>query len=177
MKAAYLLATSEEGSIATGVIATALAPFVDDWPKLLGWLVVALVLIVVDLRFGLEAAKKRGETIKRSRAARRTINKSVDYLMWITLSYVIGKNFGDPFGLPTLSYIMLAIVYAVELESIFANYFAAHGVHKRFNVFKFIAAIFHTPAFEESIEDTKEEEGKPTEDNQPNKEEEKEEEQ
>lgn len=175
MKATYLLTTAEEGSIATGVIATALAPFVDDWPKLLGWIIVALVLVVVDLRFGLQAARQRGEAIKRSRAARRTINKCVDYLMWIMLSYVIGKNFGDTLGLPTLSYIMLAVVYAVELESIFANYFAAHGVHKRFNVFKFIAAIFHAPAFEESIEDTKEE-GKPMEDNQPNKEEKEEEE-
>ena len=171
MKATYLLTTAEEGSIATGVIATALAPFVDDWPKLLGWIIVALVLVVVDLRFGLQAARQRGETIKRSRAARRTINKCVDYLMWIMLSYVIGKNFGDTLGLPTLSYIMLAVVYAVELESIFANYFAAHGVHKRFNVFKFIAAIFHSPAFEESIEDTGEE-GKPTENNEEEKEEE-----
>lgn len=153
MKTTYLLTTAEEGSVASGVIATALAPFVDEWPKLIGWVIAALVLIIVDLRFGMQAARQRGEVVKRSRAVRRTINKAVDYLCWILLAYVIGRNFGDTFGIPTLSYIVLGIVYAVELESIYSNYFEAHGVHKRFNLFKFIASIFHSPAVEESIED------------------------
>ena len=41
---------------------------------------VAAVVIVCDLFFGCEAARKRGERVRISRAVRRTVNKMCEYL-------------------------------------------------------------------------------------------------
>ena len=54
--------------------------FMDFIEPLKWFMLLALILIIVDLRFGIAASKKRGERIRFSRAGRRTINKMVDYL-------------------------------------------------------------------------------------------------
>ena len=76
-----------ERNVIAATTTSILAPFVDGWQKMLIWLIVAVVLVLGDLRFGIEAAKKRGETVRRSRAVRRTVNKLVDYLCWICIAW------------------------------------------------------------------------------------------
>ena len=126
-----------ERNILSGVAATALSPFINGWEYLIVWLIVACVLIFADLRFGIMAAIKRGEKIRSSRAVRRTINKLVDYLCWVSIAMVLGGTFGNIFGVPLLAAIIMVIVCAVELSSIFDNYFEYRGLKKRFNVWKF----------------------------------------
>lgn len=92
------------------------------------WLVVAAVVIVCDLFFGCEAARRRGERVRVSRAIRRTINKMCEYLCWVMLGITISIGFESEW----LKYLIFAIIYGNELSSCLSNYFEAKG--KRISV-------------------------------------------
>lgn len=143
----------QERNVISGTTATIFSSFVEGWESLIVWLVVAFVLILADLRFGVKASKKRGEKIRGSRAIRRTVNKMVDYICWISIAWVLGGSFGRVFEMPLLVTIVMLIVCSVEISSIFDNYFEYKGLNKRFNVWKFFSKIFKISAIEESIED------------------------
>lgn len=147
-----------ERNVLAGTAATLLSPLMGGRQNLLIWLVLALALIVGDLRFGILAAKKRGEKIRPSRAIRRTINKFVDYICWVSIAWVMGAAFGNSLGVPLLAVIIMAVICAIELSSIFNNYCEYKGLKKRFNVFKFLANLFKQPEIEECFEDAKKEE-------------------
>ena len=140
----------QDRNIINGTSAVIFAPLVDFYQALWPFILVAIILIVADLRFGIEAAKKRGETIRTSRMWRRTINKLVDYICWITLAGAFGATFGDVLNIPILSAIIILIIYGIELSSCFNNYFEARGWKFRINVFK----LFGQKKLEEAIEST-----------------------
>lgn len=142
-----------ERNIISGVATASLTPFVEGWESLILWLIVAVALIIGDLRFGIMSAKKRGDKIRGSRAVRRTINKLVDYICWVSIAMVLGGSFGKVFDVPLLAAIIMVIVCAVELSSIFDNYFEYRGIKKRFNVWKFFSKIFKIQEIAESVED------------------------
>lgn len=100
--------------------------------------VLGLVLILTDLRFGVLSAKRRGEEIRLSRAVRRTINKGVDYTCWIMLAGVFGKAFGEMFNIPILAGIVLVVVFGIELNSCFNNYFESKGKPLKVDFLNFI---------------------------------------
>lgn len=106
-----------------------------QWAKPL--LILALVLTVADLYFGIGAARVRKEVVRRSRALKRTINKICGYVLWVVLAYFFGKAFGSPFGIELLPIIILVIIYGVELESIYSNYFEAKGKKIKVNILRF----------------------------------------
>ena len=143
----------QERNVISGTVTAIFSPFVDGWESLIGWLTVALVLIFADLRFGVAASKKRGETVRKSRVMRRTVNKLVDYICWVSIAGALGGTFGKIFGIPLLAAIVMLIVCGIELSSIFDNYFEVKGIKKKFNTWKFISKIFKISAIEESIED------------------------
>lgn len=146
----------QERNIINGATAAMVAPLLDFYNNLLPFLLLAIVLIVVDSRFGIAAARKRGETIRTSRKWRRAINKLVDYICWVTLAGMFGQTFGEILGIPILSALLLLIVYGIEISSCFNNYFEAKGIKKKINIFK----LFNRPEVESCIEDipdTKEE--------------------
>ncbi len=105
------------------------------WAKWL--LLLGFMLTIADLKFGTAAAKKRGENIRKSSALKRTINKICSYCLWLAVSYTFGQAFGQPFGIDLLPLLMLIIIYGVELESIYSNYFEAKGRKIKINIFKF----------------------------------------
>lgn len=117
-------------------MATVISPFVEFYQALLPYLILAVVLIIADTRFGVEASIKRGEQFRPSRMIRRAINKLVDYICWITLAGVVGNAFGTVFGIPILSAIILFVIYAIELTSCFNNYFEFKGINKKINIWK-----------------------------------------
>ena len=140
----------QDRNIINGTSAVIFAPLVDFYQALWPFILVAVVLIIADLRFGIEAAKKRGETIRTSRMWRRTINKLVDYICWITLAGAFGATFGDVLNIPILSAIIILIIYGIELSSCFNNYFEARGWKFRINIWK----LFGNKKLEEAIEST-----------------------
>lgn len=132
------------------------APLLDFYNNLIPFILLAIVLIIVDSRFGIAAARKRGETIRTSRKWRRAINKLVDYVCWVTLAGLFGQTFGTILGIPVLSGLLLLIVYGVEISSCFNNYFEYKGIKKKVNIFK----LFNRSDVEnciEDVEDTKKE--------------------
>jgi hypothetical protein len=115
----------------TSVILSGMMDFLEPlkWFALLG-----LILIVSDLRFGIRAAKSRGERIRFSRAGRRTINKLVDYVCWVFLAAAMNKAF-IPFAMPLLPGLVLLVVYGFEINSCYANYFEARGSNIKVDIF------------------------------------------
>lgn len=142
-----------ERNLLAATFAVFFAPFVENWQDLVVWLVVAAVLIIVDLRFGVEAAKKRGETIRKSRAIRRTVNKAVDYICWISLAWVFGGSFGKFFNVPLIPAIVMLGVCLIELSSIIDNYCEIRGLNKRFNGWKLFTKVIKHPELEDCLED------------------------
>lgn len=123
-------------NIISAMAASFLAPFVEIIGAMRWFFMLAPILIICDLWFGIQAAKKRGEKIKKSRAIRRTINKVVDYLCWIFLAATMGQAIGNPLEIPILPIIIMCIVIGVEFESCVVNYFESKGKKVRFNVWK-----------------------------------------
>jgi hypothetical protein len=121
----------QERNIITATTSMALMPFIDFYQKLTPFIILAIVLIIADSRFGVEAAQKRGEVIRQSRKWRRAINKLVDYICWISLAGVFSNAYSDVLGIPMLSGIVLLIVYAIEIVSCFNNYFEFKGINLR----------------------------------------------
>lgn len=114
------------------------AAIMNFYSHLAPWLLLGALVILVDLRFGIKAARKRGELVRTSRAIRRTLNKSIDYLGIVSLAEVLSRTFGVSLGVPIVSIGMLFIVYGIELSSILNNYFEYKGLPWRFNILKFL---------------------------------------
>lgn len=117
-----------QGNVFCALFAVLGAAIVDFYAHLSGWLLLAAGLILLDLRFGIKAARIRGEEIRFSRAWRRTINKSVDYLGWVTVAEMLSRTFGVTLGEPVVSKGVLMVVYLIELSSCFNNYFEYKGL-------------------------------------------------
>lgn len=143
------LKTMQERNIINGATTAMVAPLLDFYNNLIPFILLAIVLIIVDSRFGIAAARKRGETIRTSRKWRRAINKLVDYVCWVTLAGLFGQTFGSILGIPILSGLFLLIVYGIEVTSCFNNYFEYKGIKKKVNIFK----LFNRPDVENCIED------------------------
>ena len=129
---------------AMGVVIT------DFYAHLSGWLMFGFALVVVDLRFGILAARKREETIRPSRAVRRTINKTIDYLSWVTLAELASRTFGVAIGAPVVSLGTLFIIYAIEFNSCMNNYFEYKGIKGRFDIWRLIKRKDISDAFEDT---------------------------
>lgn len=129
----------QDRNIIGAATSMALMPFIDFYQSLTPYIMLAIVLIIADSRFGIEAAQKRGEVIRQSRKWRRAINKLVDYICWISLAGVFSNAYSQILGIPALSAIVLLIVYAIEIISCFNNYFEFKGLEIRLsfaNLFK-----------------------------------------
>ena len=125
-----------ERNVINGTLASYLAWAADFVSPIRWFLLAALALVLADLKFGIDAARHRGEVIRKSRAVRRSINKVIDYLCWILVATSFGQAFGTPFGIPVLPAVVLLVVYGCEINSCFNNYFEARGSRLRINIFK-----------------------------------------
>ena len=132
-----------ERNVIGGFTASVLAPMIDGWTSLFPYIIFAVILILADLRYGLRAARKRGEEIRRSRAWRRSLNKLVDYICWLSISWFFGITFGKDFGVPLISYVVLAIIYFIEMQSILDNYLEYKGLNKKISIWKLFKSLFH----------------------------------
>lgn len=128
----------EERTVASGILASTLGS-IYAFARPLGWLfLLGMVLIVADLRFGLRASRARGEPIRASRAIRRTINKAVDYTCWVLLAGSLGATFGESIGVKILPVLVMIVIYGVETNSCFSNYFEAKGTNIKVDIFKWL---------------------------------------
>ena len=140
----------QERNIINGTTTTLVSPLLDFYQSLIPFILLAMVLIIVDSRFGCAASRRRGETIRLSRKWRRAINKLVDYVCWVTLAGLFGQTFGTVLGIPILSALLLLVVYGIELSSCYNNYLESRGINKKVNIFK----LFNRSDMINCIEDT-----------------------
>ncbi|MCM1219090.1 MAG: hypothetical protein NC548_31800 [Lachnospiraceae bacterium] len=110
----------------------------DFYSHLSVWLLFGMVLVLVDLRYGVLASRKRGEVIRWSRAWRRTINKMIDYLCWVTVAELMSRTFAVELGAPVVAISMLFLIYGIEISSCVNNYFEYKGINRRLNIWKLI---------------------------------------
>lgn len=128
-----------ERNVLNGAVAVFLSETMDFLLPL-KWLgLLALMLIFADLRFGVLASKKRGEEVRFSRAIRRTMNKIVDYICWLLLAGAIAKALGNSFDIHLLDEVILMVIFGVEINSCFSNYFEANGKKFKVDIFKFLS--------------------------------------
>lgn len=123
----------------------------DFYSHLAPWLLLGMVLVLVDLRYGVLAARRRGENIRFSRAWRRTINKMLDYLCWVTVAELMSRTFAVSLGVPVVSISMLFVIYGIEVSSCVNNYFEYKGIRKRFNFWK----LLNRKEIDDAIEEEK----------------------
>lgn len=124
--------------VGSGVASTLLLFFGETATVMLPFFCVALLVIIVDLIFGIRAAKTRGEAIRISRALRRTLGKTVEYLCWC----VLAASLAVATGIKMLASAMVLVVIGIELISIAQNwYFAKYGKKVQVDVLKVGAAV------------------------------------
>ena len=126
----------QEKNIINGMLAVFLSEFFAFLTPLKWLAFCGIILIIADLRFGVMASKKRGEVIRTSRAIRRSINKMIDYTCWVLLACALKHTFAVPFHIPLMPTIVMLVVYGVEINSIFANYFEYRGLNLKVDIFK-----------------------------------------
>ena len=127
-----------EKNIINGTFAVFLSGFFDFLAPLKWLALCGIVLIIADLRFGVMASKKRGETIRTSRAVRRSINKLIDYTCWVLLACALEHTFAVPFHIPLMPTLVMLIVYGVEIDSIFSNYFEYRDINIKVSIVGFV---------------------------------------
>lgn len=117
------------------------------------WILLAAVLIMTDLRFGIMAARKRGEQIRGSRMRRRSMNKLLDYGCWILVAYACRRSIGVVLGVPIVSVAIILYVNLNEIASALNNYCEYKGLKKRINIWKLIRGRHD---IERALEDVRE---------------------
>lgn len=107
----------------------------------LRWMIVlAIILILSDLWFGISASRVQGIEIRKSRAGRRTLNKVIDYICYVLLGAVLGKAIGEPYGMDPIivSITVMVLCYCFEVDSIYGHICEIHGIKKKYSIWKIL---------------------------------------
>jgi len=120
-----LLTASESAAIVEGTVAAALVAVLQTAVlRMIPYAVPGLMLIVLDLFFGVRAARYRGEKVRGSTAIRRSLAKTFEYICWIILASTLAIAFDKDW----LEWGTLGLVYANEFLSIIGNYLETKGL-------------------------------------------------
>lgn len=109
-----------EGSVSS----VAVAFFQAAVLRMIPYAVPGVMLIILDLFFGIKAAEYRGERVRFSTAIRRTMTKLFSYICWIILASTLALSFDQKW----LEWLVLGLVYANEFASIVGNYLETKGL-------------------------------------------------
>ena len=110
----------------------------------LRWMILlALVLVIGDFWFGINKSKYVGTPIRKSRACRRTINKFIDYILYILMGAFLGKAFGSPFGFDPIivASIVMILCYGFEIDSIYGHICVLHGIKNRISIWRILILL------------------------------------
>lgn len=102
----------------TSLTATLLLFFENSLAKMIPYLFISLIVILLDLWFGVQAAKTRSEEIRWSRAIRRTLGKCFEYICWS----VLASSMSVATGYDIIQTGVMIVVIGIECISIFQNW-------------------------------------------------------
>lgn len=111
-----------------GVSATVVAFLQTAVLRMIPYSVPAVVLLILDLVYGIKAARHRGERVRVSTAVRRSVTKMFSYICWIILASTVAIAFHQEW----LEWAVLGLVYANEFASIVGNYLETKGIEFSF---------------------------------------------
>ena len=110
----------------------------------LRWMILlALVLVIGDFWFGIRESKYVGTPIRISRACRRTINKFIDYILYILMGAFLGKALGSPFGFDPMivASVVMVLCYGFEIDSIYGHICVLHGIKNRISIWRILILL------------------------------------
>ena len=109
-----------QGSVSTTLVAILQTAVL----RMIPYAVPGLFLVILDLAYGVKAAKRRGEQVRASTAIRRSLTKVFLYICWLILATTIAIAFDKTW----LEWGTLALVYGNEGLSIIGNYLETKGL-------------------------------------------------
>lgn len=117
---------TQEGSfiLQGGVSSVAVAFLQSAVLRMIPYAVPSIVLIALDLLWGIRAARYRGERVRLSTAFRRSITKAFSYVCWLVLASTCAIAFDHLW----IEWVILGLVYVNELASIVGNYLETKGL-------------------------------------------------
>jgi hypothetical protein len=135
-----LAATEESALIVEGSVSAALVTLLQTAVlRMIPYAIPGLFLLVLDLLYGIRAAKVRGEKVRASTAIRRSMTKLFSYLCWLILATTVAIAFGRTW----LEWGTLALVYGNEGLSIIGNYLESKGLaFSMLAVYRWILKLF-----------------------------------
>lgn len=134
-----------------GVTATAIAFLHSALTSMLPYLIIAVPLIILDLIWGIRAARYRKEKVTFSRAFRKTVGKSFDYLCWSVLAATLSLAFEARW----LEWVVFGGVVFNEMVSIVGNFLETKGIE--FSLTSLYRLIFRKAGAQLGVEVTQEE--------------------
>lgn len=135
------IALTEESSLITegSVSVTAIAFLQAAVLRMIPYAMPSLVLIALDLIYGIAAARSRGERVRLSTAIRRTTTKVFTYICWIVLASTLALAFETRW----VEWVVLGAVYLNEIASVVGNYYESKGIRLKWgNILNSIIHIF-----------------------------------
>lgn len=104
----------------------------DAFYRMFPFMILMLPLILTDLKFGLKAAKFRGDRVTYSSAARRTLNKVVEYICWLILAVTLNQAF-MVVSENLICLVIMGGVSVIEVLSAINNYLEPKGMSLQLN--------------------------------------------
>ena len=124
--------------VGTGVTTTALIFFQQAFQRMIPYLFICGVIIAIDLIFGIKAARKRGESIRISRAIRRTVGKIAEYGCWT----ILASTLAVATDIRMIETGLMLLVIGIELISVGQNwYFWKYGKKVKVDALKAAEAV------------------------------------
>lgn len=125
-----------------GVVAVTVAVLKKTVFAMIPFALPALVLVALDLHFGIKAARHRYKKYKReedrvtlSKALRGTVGKCFEFLCWI----IIASSMTVAFKQDWIQWATLGLVYVNEIGSIIGNYLCTKDIE--FSLLGFLRAV------------------------------------
>lgn len=128
--------TEESSLVLQGsVSAVSVAFFQQAVLRMVPYAVPSIVLIILDLLYGIKAAKARNELVRISTAVRRSVTKGFSYIVWLILASTMAIAFSQEW----IEWSILGLVYINEFASIIGNYLETKGINFSFvNFYRWI---------------------------------------
>lgn len=113
------------------------------------WLIPVVMIILADLVTGVSAAKARGEVVRFSKGARRTINKLMSYSCWLICCVALNQCYGTHW----IAWVGMGIVFLIEGISFLSNLLEPHGIRLSIRgLLRVIGGKLHVDHLDEVIE-------------------------
>lgn len=117
--------TEESSFVLQGsVSAVSVAFFQQAVLRMIPYAVPSFVLLILDLLYGIKAARARKERVRLSTAVRRSVTKMFSYIVWLILASTMALAFHHEW----IEWSILGLVYVNEFASIIGNYLETKGI-------------------------------------------------